>query len=192
MNDEHLHQVDIVVQSIYTHTHTHHIHVLPILHSSSMSTPIDVIRAASEPTVTRSAGWNDPPILSNFNFSQTPQTSLPGRNTSGTLIGGRARMSQYVVCSSFQNRIDTTAWLEMSSMHNRPDVIQCTKDIVTVLKHNTCTCICGSLKYKSVAILITPSCLKNYIVYMYIAKLQLGGGSYLHVYASDHSSTKCM
>ena len=62
------------------------IHVLSVLHSGSMSTPIDVLRTPSEPTVTRPAGWNDPPILSQF--SQTPRTSLPGRNTSGKRLGG--------------------------------------------------------------------------------------------------------
>ena len=148
--------------SKYLHTHTHTI---------SMYSPSFTVVRCPHQLMSSVQHQNQPShvLLAGTTLPYCPISHRhPGRLYQGGthqvlwLVG--ELMSQYVVCSSFQNCIDTTAWLEMSSMHNRPDMIQCTKDIVTVLKHNTCTCICGSLKYKSVAILITPSCLKNYIL----------------------------
>ena len=68
----------------YTVLFDQNIDTLFITHSGPISTPIDVTRSVSEPTVTRSLGWNDPPMLSMF--SQSPRAPPPSRsNTAGTV-----------------------------------------------------------------------------------------------------------
>ena len=69
----------------YTVLFDQNIDTLFITHSGPISTPIDVTRSVSEPTVTRSLGWNDPPMLSMF--SQSPRAPPPSRsNTAGTVM----------------------------------------------------------------------------------------------------------